>query len=217
MTLPQLEKIVQSVNTIRGCKTPICAGALVPVAVKSRGLGGALSITFTCNGCASQWALFDTCAKYQLRSGYVSDISVCVQVAFLIAGNTHATYYKTLQHALGIKAVGMRTFLHTIERMHPVVKAMLDALCEAAKQDMKDKKEDELGSWKHAVTTADGTWQTRGWHSKNATFTIRNYLNGALLYYHHLCQKGSDKVIEQPLYGGTSKGAEGHAARIPFK
>ena len=217
MTLPQLEKFVQSVNTIRGCKTPNCAGALVPVAVKSRGLGGALSITFTCNGCASQWALFDTCAKYQLRSGYVSDISVCVQVAFLIAGNTHATYYKTLQHALGIKAVGMRTFLHTIERMHPVVKAMLDALCEAAKQDMKDKKEDELGSWKRAVTTADGTWQTRGWHSKNATFTIRNYLNGALLYYHHLCQKGSDKVIQQPLYGGTSKGAEGHAARITFQ
>ena len=217
MTLPQLERFVQSINTIRGCKTPNCAGALVPVAVKSRGLGGALSITFTCNGCASQWALFDTCAKDQLSSGYTSDISVCVQVAFILAGSTHATYYKTLQHALGIKAVSMGTFLHTIERMHPVVKAMLDALCEAAKQEMRDKKEDELGSWKRAVTTADGTWQTRGWHSKNATFTIRNYFNGALLYYHHLCQKGSDKVIQQPLYGGTSKGAEGFAARITFQ
>ena len=32
------------------------------------------------------------------------------------------------------------------------------------------------------MTTADGTWQTRGWHSKNATCTTRNYLNGALLY-----------------------------------
>ena len=145
MTLPQLERFVQSIITIRGCRTPNCEGALVPVAVKSHGLGGALSITFTCNGCGSQWALFDTCAKDQLSSGYTSDISVCVQVAFIIAGSTHATYYKTLQHALGIKAVGMRTFLHTIERMHPVVKAMLDALCEAAKQEMKDK-EDELGS-----------------------------------------------------------------------
>ena len=54
----------------------------------------------------------------------------------------------------------------------------------------------QLGSWKRAVTTADGTWQTRGWHSKNATFTIRNYLNRALLYYHHLCQKGRDKIVE---------------------
>ena len=46
-----------------------------------------------------------------------------------------------------------------------------------AKQEMKDKKDDELGSWKRAVTVADGTWQTCGWHSKNAMFTIRNYLN----------------------------------------
>ena len=80
---------------------------------------------------------------------------------------------------------------------------MLDDICEAAKQEMNDKKEDELGSWKCAVTVADGTWQTRGWHSKNATFTIRNYLNGALLYYHHLCQRGRDKVIEEDK--GTSR------------
>ena len=63
--------------------------------------------------------------------------------------------------------------MRTIELMYPVVKAMLDEVCEVAKQEMKEKGEEELGSWKHAVTTADGTWQTRGWHSKNATFTIR--------------------------------------------
>ena len=82
---------------------------------------------------------------------------------------------------------------------------MLDDVCETAKQEMKD----ELGSWKHAVTVADGIWQTHGWHSKNAMFTIRNYQNGALLYYHHLCQKGRDDVIEEELYKGTSKSAEG--------
>ena len=115
VTVPQLEKFVQSVNTIRGCKTPNCAGALVPVAVKCRGLGGALSVTFACNGCASQWALFDTCAKDQLSTGYTSDISVCVQVAFILAGSTHTTYYKTLQHALGIKAVSMGTqWMHCV-------------------------------------------------------------------------------------------------------
>ena len=69
-----------------------------------------------------------------------------------------------------------------------------------------------LGLWKRAVTMADGTWQTRGWHSKNATFTIR--VNGALLYYHHLCQ---DKIVEGGLYPGTSKPAEGYAARITFQ
>ena len=74
-----------------------------------------------------------------------------------------------------------------------------------------------LGHLKRAVTTADGTWQTRGWRSKNATFSIRNYLNGALLYYHHLCQKGSDDVVEGGLYPGTSKSVEGYAASITFQ
>ena len=50
-------------------------------------------------------------------------------------------------------------------------------------------------------------------HSPSTT----NYLNGALLYYHHLCQRGRDKVIEEDLYKGTSKPAEGYAARIAFQ
>ena len=49
----------------------------------------------------------------------------------------------------------MVPFLGTVELMYPVVKAMLDEICEIAKQEMKGKKEDELGSWKRAVTTAD--------------------------------------------------------------
>ena len=129
----------------------------------------------------------------------------------------NTTYYKTLHHALGMDAVSMVPFLDTIKRMYPVVKEMLDEVCEIAKQEMKGKKEDELGSWKRAVTTADETWQTRGWHSKNATFSIRNYLNGALLYYKHLCQKGRDEIIQEELYAGTSKAAEGYAARDTFR
>ena len=58
---------------------------------------------------------------------------------------------------------------------------------------------------------------TRGHHSKNATFSIRNYYNGALLYRKHLCQKGRDDIIKEELYQGTSKGAEGYAARLTFK
>ena len=37
---------------------------------------------------------------------------------------------------------------------------MLDEVCEAAKQEMRDVKESQLGSWKNAVTVADCTWQT---------------------------------------------------------
>ena len=70
-------------------------------------------------------------------------------------------------------------FLKTIEEMYPIVKNVLDDTCKKAHQEMMQIPPEELGSWKRAVTTADGTWQTRGWHSKNVTFTIS--LNGALL------------------------------------
>ena len=88
-----------------------------------------------------------------------------------------------------MKSVNARVFL----------KSMVDDLREVAKLEMKEKNDGDLGSWKRVVTMADGTWQTRGWHSKNATFTIRYYLNGALLYYHHLCQKGRGKIVEGDL------------------
>ena len=86
--------------------------------MKSLGLGGAISITYACNGCASQWALFKT-SKYEL--GCATEISIAVQVAFIIAGCTHVTYYKVLKHALGIEGVSW-PFDSTIKRMYPIVK-----------------------------------------------------------------------------------------------
>ena len=214
MELSQLEKFVDSVNKTRGCKTSKCEGNLVPICVKSVGL--VVVVFIGCNGCRSKQAVFETYSKYKPVRG-MNSISVCVQVAFIMAGSTHAVYAKTLKHALGMNTVSNGAFLKTIECMYPVVKDVLDRVCEIAKKEMKSKRDDELGSWKKAVTTADGTWQTRGWHSKNATFSIRNYLNHALLYYHHLCQKGSNNVVEGDLYPGTSKSAEGYAARITFQ
>ena len=67
----------------------------------------------------------------------------------------------------------------------------------------------ELGSWSCAVMSADGTWMTRGFHSKNATFSAHNYFSGALLYRKHLCQSGRDKIVKEELYQGTSKSAGG--------
>ena len=179
MDLKQLNKFIKQVNQIRCCATPGCKGALCPIHVKSLGLGGALSITYACNGCASQWALFETSSKYEL--GCATEISIAAQVAFIIAGCTHVTYYKVLKHALGIEAVSWPMFDSTIKRMHPIVKEMVDKMCSDAKNDMQRMDQNELGSWSRAVTSADGTWMTRGFHSKNATFSIRNYYNGALL------------------------------------
>ena len=213
-SLPQLGKFLDGINKIKSCNTPGCRGDLAPTCVKSKGLGGCISVSICCTGCRMQGVMLDT--RIEPESG-TNVVSMCVQVAFIVAGCTHAVYYKILKNALGIDGVSEPVFMDTIYSMYPVVKSILDDICEGAKQEMKDKKDDELGSCKRAVTVADGTWQTRGWHSKNATFTIRNYLNGALLYYHHLCQKGSDEIIEEELYKGTSKSAEGYAGRITFK
>ena len=213
--LTQLDKFMKQLNQMRNCATPGCKGELTPVHVKSAGLGGAVSIGYTCNGCVSQTALLETSAKYELTS--TSEISTAVQVAFIVAGCTYTTYYKTLKHALGIDAVEWHQFQSTIARMYPIVKLMVDTMCEEAKQEMKDMDQDELGSWSRAVTSADGTWMTRGFHSKNATFSIRNYFTGALLYRKHLCQSGRDSIIKDELYQGTSKGAEGYAARQTFR
>ena len=90
-------------------------------------------------------------------------------------------------------------------------------MCEEAKTEMQTMNQDDLGSWSRAVTSADGAWMTRGFHSKNFTFSIRNYYTGALLYRKHLCQQGRDDTIKEELYQGTSKGAEGYAARLTFR
>ena len=101
-----------------------------------------------------------------------------VQVAFIVAGCTHTTYYKTLKHALGIDAVQWTIFQSTIKQM--LYKIQLTE-CVKIKQ-IKTMNQDEFGSWSRAVTSADGAWMTHGHHSKNFTFSIHNYYTGALLY-----------------------------------
>ena len=81
----------------------------------------------------------------------------------------HATYCKVLKLSLGLDAIRMDKFYSTITRMYPVVKEMVDEMCEEAKQEMKTMDEHTLGSWKQAVTSADAAWMTRGYHSKNGT------------------------------------------------
>ena len=184
----------------------------MPVSVLGNALGGALSITYVCDGCRLKGARLDT----SYLEGNTTQISRAVQVAFILSGCTHATYYKTLRHALGINAVEPAAFMNTIKTMYPVVKTMVDETCEGAMTAMKQMDQTQLGSWSRAVTTADGTWMTRGYHSKNFTFSIRNYFTGALLSRLHLCQKGRDRIIDEPLYQGTSKAAEGYAAKIAF-
>ena len=58
---------------------------------------------------------------------------------------------------------------------------------------------------------------TRGYHSQNATYTLRNYQTGGLLYYKHFSQRGNDDITGEDLFEGTSKSAEGFGAEWVFK
>ena len=126
MDLNQFDKFIKQVNEVCCCATPGYNGALTPVYAKSVGLGGAVSISCTCNGCGNRGAIFETSSKYMYELGDATEISVAIQVAFIIAGCTHMTYYKILKHALGIEAVSWSTFYSTIKRMYPVLKEMVD-------------------------------------------------------------------------------------------
>ena len=90
---------------------------------------------------------FETSSKNGL---YNANDSMSVQVAFIVAGCTHTTYYKTLKHALGIDAQWTTTFQSTIKQMFPVVQEMVDRMCEEAKIGMKTKM--SLMSLSRAVT-----------------------------------------------------------------
>ena len=63
-------------------------------------------------------------------------------------------------------------FAYTIQLLHQVLSKMLEELCAEAKLEMRNMDQSQLGSWSRAVTTADGTWMTQGFHSKNFTFSV---------------------------------------------
>ena len=89
---------------------------------------------------------------------------------------------------------------------------MLDEICDAAKQEMRDMKENALGLWQNTVTVADDTWLAQQkCHVYNKKSPER------CLYYHHLYQKGRDEVSEKELYRGTSKSGGGFSARLTFQ
>ena len=174
----------------------------------ANGGGGAVHTVFQCTRCSRDYTFDSTILPERPTAGQ-NDLSKAMQVAFITAGLTHATYKKVLD-ILGMAAVSFLTFQGTIQEMHPIMEQMVKEMCQREKERMKGMDRDKLFSWSKAVTCADGTWQTCRYHSKNATFTIRNYANGALLYFVHLCQRGEDNLIDEPLYQETSKSAKGY-------
>ena len=63
---------------------------------------------------------------------------------------------------------------------------------------------------------ADGCWHIRRFFSQNCTFINRNWLTGGIIRYGHACMQGADPIIQDDLYQGTARSAEGYLADIFF-
>jgi len=74
-------------------------------------------------------------------------------------------------------------------RVHPKVKDLLDSQIAAAHDEMKKIDPETLGSFQRTVTTSDGAWHHRGFHSGNASYVVINYFNKALLKYGHVSMR----------------------------
>ena len=182
---------------------------LCPTRWTARTSAIATILSFVCSGgCRTR----DVCLPFSgdHEESKQTVVSFALQVAFICSGANYAQY-ETVLGSMGMHPVRDYKFYETIELLESHTTKLLDKQCELAKEKMKAIPSDKIGSWDRAVTVADGAWMTRGHHSQNFTFHVRDYMNNSVLYYKHLCQRGKG-----PLYEGTSKSMEGAAARDIF-
>jgi hypothetical protein len=151
-----LDLFVAARSKMRPCSTPDCEGILVPSLVERVGLGGGVKVTYSCNGCQDKNLHFNS-STYVLESRR-SVVSLSVAVAFVLSGNTHAGYHKALARGLGIPVLSRRSYYEAIKTLYKPIKDILDDICAKSKQEMQKIPDHLIGSWNHAVTTADGCW-----------------------------------------------------------
>ena len=205
--------MIKDINNTSGCKTINCHGIITPCKVSTKGKGCGISVMWSCSGCSLHNVSFDT----TLIEGSRTVIGTSMAVAFVVSGLTFANYEHCLSIGRGMDTLNKNIFYDTIKLIYPVVKAIRDEQCELAKTQMKAIPDATIGSRSRVVTSSDGVWMTRGYFSQKFSFTVWDYLGKNLLYYLHLSMRGSDDLVDEPLYPGISKSAEGYAAERVFK
>ena len=98
-------------------------------------------------------------------------------MAFICSGANYAQY-ETVLGSMGMHPVPDYKFYETIKLMEGPTTELLDE--QRAKEEMKNAPSSNIGSWDRAVTVADGAWMTRGHHSQNFTFHVRDYVRNSV-------------------------------------
>ena len=190
------------------------AGHLVATGYSLAKRGGSAAVEIACSGCGI--GLHYASSSLSTSEARRNVVSYALRLAAFASGVGFAGYHKLFGRLLGMKVTSDKMFSRVIEEAFPHITEMLDEVCKLGKQEMQSLPDGTLGSWNRAVTTADGCWHIRGFFSQNCTFIIRNWLTGWILWYGHACMRGADPIIQDGLYQGTAKSAEGYLAGILF-
>lgn len=238
MDLQAVDKLVVAVNSQRRCADRSCDGDLVPCASQAGGLGGAVKITYQCNGsCGAEPIVFDGTGgaihlvahppklSYDSKTltmtssphpdaayaSFRSKVGLSYAISYLLSGKNFADYFKQL-NALGVPApYNRQTFLDLVKYMLPFTRTVLEEEIRAAEH---WHRMDE--SFHKLILTGDGVWQSKKF-SKNGSYIVNDYeLDGALLAYAHACQKGECDGDTEVHWDGTSKAMEGHLAGVCY-
>ena len=178
-----------------------------------KGRGGAVKIIYNCDGCTKKCirkVTFNSTVQVFQSRRLVTNLAIAV--AFIVSGCMYSDMHRVMALGLGMHVLTEANFYNVRKVMYGPVCDLLNEQLEAAKTETPQ----ELGSWCRAVTCSDGVWLTHGHYSKNATYTVRNYMTNNLLYVIHMCQCSKDTVIEEELYEGTSRAAEGYSTDEAF-
>jgi len=159
----QVENLLKELNRIRKCEKEGCTGNLIISDQKMKGLGGAAKLEITCNGCGEK-VVFDSSST--IPGTDRKAVPAMLMLSSLINGSLYSGYQRGMGSVIGDNIYSEQAWQNFLQWLDPIVKQLLDSQCEWVKQTMKDKPEEQLGSWKRAVTSCDGCWQTRGFPAK---------------------------------------------------
>ena len=168
MEASQLQNWMENMNQSL-CFRDGCQGNLVICDQAKKGLGGAARFQIACNSWGKDYS-WNTSSLIPGTQHQV--ISTSLLLSSLLNGSLYSGYEKGMGIVIGDCLVSDQSWSNFVHWLHPIVKNLLDDQCKQVKEKIKEIPDEEFGSWKRAITTCDGGWQTRGFHSKNATFVF---------------------------------------------
>ena len=208
--LTQFEEFLEAINEQRKCATSGCDGKILPVEQHTKGLGGAVDLMFRCSDCKSKLEFH---SSSRIGDTWRLQVPTLLLLSSLLGGFYFAGYERQMSMLIGDNTVSPQTWQTFLRWVQPMVKQLLDSQIAAAHEEMKKMDPETLGSFQRAVTTSDGAWHHRGFHSGNASYVVINYFNKALLKYGHVSMRAKNA---EDRWQGTAKGAEGHLAEECF-